>query len=164
MSHDTKGNPRASQNARRQYPLVSASGVGVNWDDVPDDVIVELVRSYTASGDAILFGTSHAQDVCAIRVYRGKEPYSVYFRKASQIGEAVDRLYRYRPVRKPQATPGAVCNAGAQGGKSPPLKLHPSLTVDAWEKLQKEKEKRAQESIDAWTKACMLYSAFHGNR
>lgn len=104
--------------------------MGVNWDDVPDDVILDLVRSYTAGGDAILFGTSHGRDVCAIRVYRGKEPYSVYFRKAAQIGEAVDRLNRYRPARKRGAPPRAVPSAGAQGGTTLPLPFHPSYTLD----------------------------------
>lgn len=81
-------------------PLVNPDeGRSSVWEEVPDSVIVSLVRAYASEGDAILFGTSQDREVCAIRVYRDGSPYSVYFRKLADLETAVDRLGRYRPAR-----------------------------------------------------------------
>jgi len=143
--------------ADRQYPLLSASGVGVTWNDVPDALIVELVRAYTSGGDAILFGTSKGQDVCAIRVYRGREPYAVYFRKAAEIGEAIDRLYRLRPARKPQALPGAEPVPEAQGYPILPLPFHPKFTVKDLIKQRMDWDKRMREWDTVYAEACRRF-------
>lgn len=155
--HGRRSDPKETSHSRRQYPLLSASGVGVNWNDVPDNLIVELVRAYTSGGDAILFGTSKGQDVCAIRVYRGREPYSVYFRKASEMGEALDRLYRLRPARKHEAEPRAVPDTEAQGVKILPLPFHPKFTVKDLIKQRKDWDTRMREWDTVYAEACRRF-------
>jgi len=139
MATKQTGNPRPD----RQYRLLPASPVAVNWDDVPDALIVELVREYTRNGDAILFGTSKSQEVGAIRVYRGREPYSVYFRKAGDVGEAVERLRRMRPVRKGAAQRLPSLPPEAQGIAIPSLPFHPKFTVSDLIKQRRDEEMRA---------------------
>lgn len=138
-------NQIAPEHSRRQYRLLPANPVAVNWDDVPAALIVELVRTYTTGGDAILFGTSKAQDVLAIRVYRGGDGYSVYTRGADGIGEAVDRLYRYRPARERDAKRVAEPGAVAQVSTVPGLPFHPQFTVND---LIKQREKARQRALD----------------
>lgn len=138
-------NQTAPDHSRRQYRLLPANPLAVNWDDVPDALIVELVRTYTTGGDAILFGTSKAQDVLAIRVYRGGDGYSVYTRSADGIGEAVDRLHRYRPARERHAKRGAESGAVAQGTPINDLPWHPLFTVND---LLKQRQKEAQRALE----------------
>jgi hypothetical protein len=141
MATKQTGNPRPD----RQYRLLPASPVAVNWDDVPDALIVELVRSYTTGGDAILFGTSKAQDVLAIRVYRGGDGYSVYTRGVDGIGEAVDRLHRYRPARKRHAERGAESGTVAQVSVLNNLPWHPLFTVND---LNKQRQKEIDRALE----------------
>ena len=128
MKHGKKNALQVSQESGRALPLSPSADGRTDWSDVPDSVIVDLVRSYTSSGDAILFGTSTDQQVLAIRVYRMGHGYSVYARGAERIGEALDRLERYRPPRhywlkKPSEVPPV-----AQG-----LSKQPKGTVIDWE-------------------------------
>lgn len=139
---------KALNHSTRQYRILPASDVVWSWDDVPDALIVELVRAYTASGDAILFGGSKSQEVGAIRVYRGREPYSVYFRKVSEVGVAVERLYRYRPPRERQAKPGVVVHPEAQGVALNGLPFHPQFTVNDLIKQRTRSDERAREWND----------------
>jgi len=97
--HAKKTALEVSQESGRSFPLLPSVAGRTDWSDVPDSVIVDLVRSYTSSGDAILFGTSTDQEVLAIRVYRLGHGYSVYARGIERLGEALDRLQRYRPPR-----------------------------------------------------------------
>lgn len=145
MKHAKKTPDEALNHSARQYRILSARDVAWSWDDVPDALIVELVRAYTASGDGILFGGSKSQEVGAIRVYRGREPYSVYFRKASEVGVAVERLYRYRPPRERQAKPGAVRQPEAQGVAPNSLPFHPRFTVNDLIKQRQMADERAKE-------------------
>jgi len=113
VKHGKKTPLQISQESGRAIPLLPSADGHTDWADVPDSVILDLVRSYTSGGDAILFGTSTDQQVLAIRVYRMGHGYSVYARGAERIGEALDRLERYRPprhywVKKPtQVSPAA---------------------------------------------------------
>lgn len=145
MKHGARTTQTVGNHASRQYRILSASDMASVWDDVPDALIIELVRSYTTNGDAILFGTSKSQEVGAIRVYRGREPYSVYFRKAVDVGDAVDRLFRLRPVRKgaPQGLP--THDSEAQGGQSLSLPFHPKFTRQELNKQRQDAIKRAIE-------------------
>jgi len=86
--------------ASRQFQLLPPTDGNPIWDAVPDSVIVDLVRGYSTHGDAILFGQSKDLSVGAIRVYRAGHGYSVYFRGIERLGEALDRLERYRPRRR----------------------------------------------------------------
>ncbi len=91
---------QSKPHAATRKPLVPPDeGLSSVWEDVPDSVIVGLVRAYASEGDAILFGTSQDRAVCAIRVYRDGSPYSVYFRKLADLETAPERLGRYRPAR-----------------------------------------------------------------
>jgi len=112
VKHGKKTPLQISQESGRAIPLIPSLDGRTDWSHVPDSVIVDLVRSYTSSGDAILFGTSTDQQVLAIRVYRMGHGYSVYARGAERIGEALDRLERYRSprqywVKKPTQSPPA---------------------------------------------------------
>jgi len=130
----------------RQYRILPASDVGECWDDVPDAVIVELVRSYTRNGDAVLFGTSKSGEVGAIRVYRGREPYSTYFRKAHEVGEAVERMYRMRPVRKATPQGCGVGEAEVQGLATSSLPFHPAFSATEYARLRQKEQTR----VNAW--------------
>lgn len=145
----------------RQYRILPASDVGECWDDVPDAVIIELVRAYTRNGDAVLFGTSKSGEVGAIRVYRGREPYSTYFRKAHEVGEAVERMYRMRPVRA--STPSGVRNPSpeVQGVRMLPLPFHPSFSATQHARMRQKE----QERVNAWEfmieQACRRFDALY---
>lgn len=145
MRHGAKGSVNALEASGRQFTLCSDESIGGNWKDVPDALIAHLVREYTRGGDAILFGTSRGGDVCAIRIYRGREPYAVYFRKPSEVGEAVERLYRMRPPRKRAAEPSAERVAVAQGVRMLPLPFHPKFTVNDLIKQRRDAKTRAIE-------------------
>lgn len=146
MKHGAKTAHNNPEHDSRQYRLLSASNVVQCWDDVPDALIIELVRSYTASGDAILFGTSKSQEVGAIRVYRGREPYSVYFRKAVDVGDAVDRLFRMRPPRQGASQGRGRLFSEAQGSEKVSLPFHPNFSRDDLIKQRQEAIRRA----NAW--------------
>lgn len=129
---------------RRQYKLLPTDPAKDSWCDVPDSVILDLVRTYTRSGDAILFGTSKAQDVLAIRVYRGGEGYSVYSRNVQGVGEAVDRLYRTRPPRIEGTQSVPVRGAEAQGIAIDGIPFHPKFTLDDLRKQRAKEDERAR--------------------
>lgn len=132
-----------AEHARRQYRNIPASPSGANWSDVPDAVILDLIRSYTAGGDAILFGTSADQSVLALRVYRQGQGYSVYARGLDHVGEAVERLHKYRPPRSQRAPIGAVSPPAVQGYSNLDLPFHPSFSPDQLNKQRLEAVNRA---------------------
>jgi len=115
VKHGKKTALKISQESGRALPLIPSPDGRTDWADVPDAVILDLVRSYTSGGDAILFGTSTDQQVLAIRVYRMGHGYSVYARGAERLGEALDRLERYRPPRQYWVKKPAVVPPAAQG-------------------------------------------------
>lgn len=157
--------PKRQQNSPdahpRQYRILPASDVGECWDDVPDAVIVELVRAYTRNGDAVLFGTSKSGEVGAIRVYRGREPYSTYFRKAHEVGEAVERMYRMRPVRKATPQGCGMTDTEVQGLGSLQLPFHPSYSATQHARMRQKE----QERVNAWNfmieQACRRFDSLY---
>lgn len=129
--------------AQRQYRLLPSSATSTKWSDVPDAVILDLVRSYADSGDAVLFGTSADQSVLAIRVYRSGLGYSVYSRGVERLGEAIERLYRMRPPRTQRAPLGAVGNPAVQVKGMLNLPFHPAFTVEQLAQKRLQEENRA---------------------
>lgn len=119
-----------AEHARRQYRNIPSSPTGAKWADVPDSVLLDLIRSYADSGDAILFGTSADQSVLAIRVYRHGEGYSVYARGVEAVGDAVDRLARHRPPRTQRDAIASVSSSAVQGYTNLNLPFHPAFSPD----------------------------------
>lgn len=138
-------NPRSRANAERQYPLLPASPTNTNWSDVPDAVILDLVRSFSDNGDAILFGKSQDQSVLAIRVYRHGQGYSVYIRGIERLGEAVDRLYRMHPPRERKDARASAPPLAVQVSQILPLPFHPLFTRQSLIKQREKEEKRYNE-------------------
>lgn len=130
---------------RRQYRILPATPTTASWDDVPDDVILDLVRSYTSAGDAVLFGKSQDLSVLAIRVYRGGHGYSVYARGVERLGEALERLERYRPARKHRAALAADYQPVAQVYSNLDLPYHPAFSPEQLKKQRETADARARE-------------------
>lgn len=146
MPHQKRSITEVSAHAKRQFPLLPASPTGANWSDVPDSVIVDLVRSFSDCGDAILFGKSQDESVLAIRVYRNGSPYSVYARGIERVGEAIERLYRMRPPRSRRDARASSRHPAVQALSNPQLPFHPRFTVA---ELAKQRQ-NAKAREDAW--------------
>lgn len=131
------------EHARRQYRILPTTLTTANWSDVPDDVILNLVRSYSDSGDAILFGKSTDQSVLAIRVYRQGQGYSVYSRGIERLGEAVERLERYRPPRTKRDAIASAGKPAVQGYTNLNLPFHPAFSPEQLEKQRLDAINRA---------------------
>lgn len=116
--------------ASRQFQLLASTDGNPIWDAVPDSVILDLVRGYSTHGDAVLFGQSKDLSVGAIRVYRAGHGYSVYFRGIERLGEALDRLERYRPRRRVNHGRVAVSPSAV-----PVLSKQPLVGVPDWYNL-----------------------------
>lgn len=132
-----------AEHARRQYRNIPASPTGASWADVPDAVIIDLIRAYTAGGDAILFGTSADQTVLALRVYRQGQGYSVYARGLDHVGEAVERLHRYRPPRSQGVAIATVSSPAVQGYSNLDLPFHPAFSPEQLNKQRLDAINRA---------------------
>lgn len=129
----------------RQFRLLPSSPTGASWSDVPDAVILSLIRDYTGHGDAILFGKSQDQSVLAIRVYRNGQGYSVYARDLERVGEAVERLYRLHPPLNQRVARATVQRVAVQGYNILDLPYHPAFSVDALEKQRLKEIERQRE-------------------
>lgn len=131
------------EHAKRQYRLPPATPTSANWSDVPDHVILDLVRSYSDSGDAILFGKSADQSVLAIRVYRQGQGYSVYARGVERVGEAIERLERFRPPRTKRDAIASDGMPAVQGYANLDLPFHPAFSPQQLTKQRLDAENRA---------------------
>lgn len=131
------------EHARRQYKLLPATPTSASWSDVPESVILDLVRSYADSGDAILFGKSADQSVLAIRVYRQGQGYSVYARGIERVGEAVERLAKYRPPRTKRDAIASDSPPAVQGYTNLNLPFHPAFSPDQLAKQRMDAINRA---------------------
>lgn len=134
--------------AERQFKLLPQSGTSAKWADVPDSLVLSLVRDYTDSGDAILFGKSQDQSVLAVRVYRNGKGYSVYARGLEGVGEAIERLYRLHPPLNQKDARASVLPLAVQGYSNLDLPFHPSFTVQQLNKQRLDAQRKAKEWND----------------
>lgn len=134
--------------AERQFKLLPQSITTARWSDVPDSLVLSLVRDYTDSGDAILFGKSQDQSVLAIRVYRNGQGYSVYARGLESVGEAIERLYRLHPPHNQRDARASVSPLAVQGYSNLDLPFHPSFTVEQLNKQRLTAQRKAKEWTD----------------
>ena len=114
----------SQEHLKRRQPL----GVSSLWDSVDASLIVNLVRAYASTGDAILFGSSADREVASIRIYRGGRPYSVYFRNLKGLEGALDLLERNCPAMRKLQTVSAWSPPDVQV-KSSPTKPHGAVEV-----------------------------------
>jgi len=69
----------------------------INWDEVPDVVVIQLITAATAAGGAVRFGGSRDGGVLALGVYGDGDPYTEWFHDAEEFLEfAHDLIAVYR--------------------------------------------------------------------
>lgn len=126
-----KATPKAHpEHAKRRQPL----GVSSLWTDVPDDVILTIVRDYASMGDAVMFGTSADRAVCSIRVYRNGTPYSTYFRGLHDLPAALERLDKFMPAMRTITVATLLPDTAVQ------VKSTPNVAPPSWITIVKEIE------------------------
>lgn len=150
---------RGGNSHPRQFQLLPTTDGNPIWDAVPDSVILDLVRGYSTHGDAVLFGQSKDLAVGAIRVYRAGHGYSVYFRGIERLGEALDRLERYRPQRRVKHAHGAVSVSAVLA-----LSTQPSTDVPWWYSLPPVNKQETPISADRVRHLASILSNRNGNR